>query len=96
MKDKNMKIFFILTLLSLSMVTIKCQATDFTIFPEDAETPGSESIFKTIGESEKILAAVQFGKVGASSSNKSKDARDNLQYNRVFNVIIFYLKNLNF
>jgi len=82
-----MKIFFTITLILLSSIPIKCQITDFTLFPEDAETPGMESIFKDMLPTEKILAAVQFG--NTQLTTVSEDLRNNLAWARVNNVINF-------
>ena len=90
MKDLKMKIYFIIYLLYLSGMTIKC-ATDFTIFPEDISNDLAQIIWKDVATTENILAAVQFG-ADANSSTVSKDARSNLAWNRVNNVIIFFIQ----
>lgn len=92
MKDFNLKIYFIIVLLSLSSLNIKCQIVDFTVFPEDAETVGTESIFKDMPTDENILAAVQFG--AGTSSDFSRDARNNITYKRVNNVNNISYKNI--
>ena len=71
-------------------MSIKCQtATDFTIFPENGEDPLAKSIFENMDATENILAAVQFG--AGTSNDTSKDARNNLAWERVNNVINFFI-----
>lgn len=86
-KDLNLKFlkfYFILALLSLSSISIKCSITDFTLFPEDAETAGTESIFKDMASDQNILSAVQYST--STGQSNAQDNRGNLRYNKVNNV----------
>lgn len=96
MKDLYLKIYFFIALLFLSKVTIKCQAaTNFTVFPEDVESPGTASIFKDMASDENILNSVLF--FNAANGNYVKNYRENLTYQSVNNVrkifIFFFLLN---
>jgi hypothetical protein len=55
MKIKEKKIFLIFILFLISGIPIN---SEFTIYPEDAETEGTKSFFKLISTNELLLNAI--------------------------------------
>lgn len=89
MKDFKSKFYVLNMLIILLTFSItRNQAppvTDFTIFPEDAESAGVKSILSGMSSDEKVLGAVQFG--SATSSDAAGDIRDNLTFTRIANCV---------
>jgi hypothetical protein len=72
--SEEKKFIFILILILISGIPVK---SDFTVFPEDAETAGTESSFKFLSDNEILLAAM-----GA----ETEDARSQIK-NQIFSSV---------